>query len=52
MTLEGHPFSDWITLSAYEDGRFAVRRVNDSGGIWLRPAARGQLRVRFSGVTT
>jgi hypothetical protein len=52
MTLEGHPFSDWITLSAYEDGCFAVRRVNDSGGIWLRPAARGQLRVRFSGVTT
>jgi hypothetical protein len=29
MTLEGHPFSDWISLSAYEDGRSAVRRLND-----------------------
>jgi hypothetical protein len=31
MTLDGDPFSDWITSSAYEDGRSAVRRVNDPG---------------------
>jgi hypothetical protein len=29
ITLEGHPFPDRITISAYEDGRSAVRRVND-----------------------